>query len=101
MPRARAAVGVVQGGAAGGSGTIPIGTCEGVIPTGIGVPVGTVVTVSAADDTDAATNAIDGDLVDEWSPGAVAGWITLTFPAPTMIGAVRIHADACPPTTRC
>ena len=65
---------------------------------GIGVPAGTVVTVSAADDTDPPTNAIDGDLTNEWSSGATAGWITLTFPTPVMIGAVRIHADARPVT---
>ena len=83
-------------GGAGGSGTTSIETCTGAIPTGIGVPAGTVVTVSNADDTDPAANAIDGDIVNEWSPGAVAGWITLTFPTPVMIGAVRLHADALP-----
>jgi len=70
----------------------------GSIPTGIGVPPGTVVTASTANDTDPATNVIDGDIVDEWNAGTVSGWITLTFPAPTMIAAVRIHADALPVT---
>lgn len=73
-----------------------IETCPGTVQTGVGVPAGTVVTFSAADDTDPATNAIDGDLTDEWSTGSVAGWITFTFPIPTMIGAVHIHADALP-----
>jgi hypothetical protein len=84
------------GGQGGGSGTTTIETCTGVAPSGIGVPAGTVVTVSTADDTDPATNAIDGDIVDEWSTGTVTGWITLTFPAPVMIGAVLMHADAKP-----
>jgi hypothetical protein len=73
-----------------------IETCPGTVPSGIGVPPGTVVTVSTADATDPASNAIDGDISDEWSPGTVTGWITLTFPTPVMIGAVRIHADAMP-----
>lgn len=85
-------------GGQGGSGTTSIETCTGVVPTGIGVPAGTVVTVSGVEDTNLATNAIDGDLENEWSPGAVTGWITLTFPTPVMIGAVRLHADALPPS---
>jgi len=84
------------GGQAGGPGTMSIETCAGVVPTGVGVPAGTVVTASAADATDPATNAINGDVTDEWSTGTVTGWITLTFPTPITIGAVRIHADAKP-----
>ena len=83
-------------GQGGGPGTMSVQICEGVVPSGVGVPAGTVVTVSTADDTDPAGNAIDGDIVDEWSPGTTTGWLTLTFPAPSMIGAVRIHADARP-----
>ena len=87
---------VGAGGQGGAVGTMSVQTCDGVPPSGIGVPAGTVTTASAADDTDPAANAIDGDIVDEWSTGTTSGWITLTFPAPVMIGAIRIHADAKP-----
>lgn len=89
------------GGQAGAPGTIAgttPGTCQTIAPSGIGVPAGTVVTVSTSDEGDPATNAIDGDVLDEWSGPESTGWITLTFPAPTMIGAVLIHADAKPVT---
>src|SRR3569832_729120 len=82
------------GGQGGGAETPP--TCPAVAPSGIGVPPGTVVTVSGADDTDPAGNAIDGDITNEWSLASSTGWITLTFPTPVMIGAVVIHADAKP-----
>jgi len=84
------------GGQGGGVSTMSVETCDGVPPTGIGVPIGTVTSASSADDTDPSTNAIDGDVVDEWSSGTTTGWITLTFPTPTMIGAIRFHADAKP-----
>src|SRR3569623_2111108 len=35
-------------GQAGGPGTMSIETCAGVVPTGVGVPAGTVVTARAA-----------------------------------------------------
>lgn len=84
------------GGQGGGVSTIPVETCDGVPPAGIGVPPGTVATASSSDDTDPSANAIDGDVVDEWSSGTTTAWITLTFPTPTMIGAIRFHADAKP-----
>lgn len=87
------------GGQGGAGGAMPAATCPGVAPSGMGVPVGTVVTVSGADDTDPAGNAIDGDITDEWSLASSTGWITLTFPTPVMIGAVLIHADARPIST--
>jgi len=84
------------GGQGGGVTTMSVETCNGVPPTGVGVPAGTVTTASSSDDTDPAVNAIDGDIVDEWSSGTTTAWITLTFPSPTMIGAIRLHADAKP-----
>jgi len=84
------------GGQGGGVSTMSVETCEGTPPVGVGVPAGTVTIASAADDTDSSSNAIDGEIVDEWSTGTTTGWITLTFPTPTMIGAVRLHADAKP-----
>lgn len=84
------------GGQGGGPGTMSVVTCDGTPPSGVGVPAGTVTTASNSDDTDPSANAIDGDVVDEWSSGTTAAWITLTFPTPVMIGAVLIHADAKP-----
>jgi hypothetical protein len=97
------------GGSAGAGGAGAVGVdagthetdagCQGVALSGIGVPAGTVATASTfSDPEDAPAMAIDGDLTNEWDTGTYTGWITLTFPAPTMISAVRIHADALPAT---
>ena len=45
-----------------------------------------------------ASNVIDGDLTTEYISGTNNAWITLTFPAPVMISAIRLHADALPET---
>ena len=97
-PGVGGADGVSTGGQGGGPGTTTIETCTGVVPTGVGVPPGTVVTASTADPENPATYVIDGDISDEWNADTTTGWITLTFPAPVMIGAVSIHADALPVT---
>jgi hypothetical protein len=73
--------------------------CQGVALSGIGVPAGTVATASNFDADDTPGMAIDGDLGNEWSSDTYVGWITLTFPSPTMISAIRVHADALPATT--
>ena len=67
------------------------------------MPAGTVATASntlAIDGglTYGPANAIDGDITSEWISGTNNAWLTLTFPAPVMISAVRIHADALPET---
>ena len=115
-----AGTGGAAGGAAGaGTGGVDAGThatdagCQGVDLPGIGVPAGTVVTASStltsiygpdasivdAGFTYTADRVIDGDVTTEWISGAYGAWITLTFPAPTMVSAIRIHADALPVTS--
>ena len=112
--------GAGAGGAAGtGTGGVDAGThvtdggCQGVDLPGSGVPVGTVVTASSTLTTYYAPDgsivdagitfppelAIDGDITTEWISGAYGAWITLTFPAPVMVSAVRVHADALPMTS--
>ncbi|HSY42060.1 MAG TPA: hypothetical protein VLA79_21140 [Polyangia bacterium] len=112
--------GGAAGGAAGaGTGGVDAGThatdagCQGVDLPGIGVPAGTVVTASSsltsiygpdasiidAGFTYGADRVIDGDITTEWISGAYGAWITLTFPAPVMVSAIRVHADALPVTT--
>jgi hypothetical protein len=113
------AAGVGVGGAAGGFGgaagvgtdaggvdAIDAGThatdagCQGVDLPGIGVPAGTIATASTSlDSTHGPAAAIDGDPTTDWTPGTETGWITLTFPSPVMISAVRIHSDALPETS--
>jgi len=64
------------------------------------VPAGTVATASNFyDNNNAPGLAIDGNLMNEWGSGTYSAWITLTFPAPVKISAIRIHADALPVTT--
>jgi hypothetical protein len=89
----------------GAAGSVDAGThatdagCQGVDLSGSGVPAGTVATASSfGDSSDAPAGAIDGDLTTQWSTGTFNGWITLTFPTPVMISAIRIHAEALPET---
>jgi hypothetical protein len=88
--------------------------CQGVDLLGdSGVPVGTVATASSSYSStvygpDGAVvdggitygpeRTIDGDLTTGWTAPTNAAWITLTFPAPVMIAAIRLHADALPVT---
>ena len=111
---AGSSAGGAAGGAAGGSAgaggeagaaAVDAGThstdggCQGVDLTGIGVPAGTVATASSfLDSSNVPGGAIDGDLNLQWGAGTNTGWLTLTFPAPTMVSAVRIHANALPVT---
>ncbi|HEY4395671.1 MAG TPA: hypothetical protein VGP64_16485 [Polyangia bacterium] len=108
--------GTAGGAGAAGSGQTDAGAvdagthptdagCQGVDLPGRGVPVGTVATADNSLVVDGGpsygpSNTIDGDLTTEWvaptstaQPGAS---LTLTFPAPVMISAIRIHADALP-----
>ena len=114
----RGGAGGVGGAAAGGAGgaagaiadgggvdAVDAGThstdagCQGVDLTGIGVPSGTVATASnTLDSANPPGGAIDGDLDVQWGSGTYAGWLKLTFPTPTMVSAVRIHASALPVT---
>jgi hypothetical protein len=112
-----AAGGGGQGGAAGGAGAagsgqtdagaVDAGThptdagCQGVALPGSGVPAGTVATASGTLSVDGGltygpSNVIDGDTTTEWIAPSSTAWLTLTFPAPVMISAIRIHADALP-----
>jgi hypothetical protein len=100
------AAGAADAGADAGGVAIDAGThatdagCQGVDLPGIGVPDGTVATASTSlDSTHGPAAAIDGDLTTDWTPGTETGWITLTFPSPVMISAVRIHSDALPETS--
>jgi hypothetical protein len=98
--------GAGAGGAAGGSGAAGAGTpidgggvdgCASGDLAGIGVPAGTVATASGYTMTGfTADKAIDGDTTTRWNAGTITGWITLTFPAPVAISAVRLHAHAVP-----
>ncbi len=75
---------------------------------GSGVPAGTVATTSGSysspDGPDGAIVtygpdlAIDGDPTTAWSSGSFNAWITLTFPTPVTIAAIRLHVDALPVT---
>ena len=112
--------GAAAGGTAGaGTGGVDAGThatdagCQGVDLPGMGVPAGTVATgsgfITSYDGPDGSTvdagvafspeRVIDGDIKTEWISGAYGAWLTLTFPAPVMVSAVRIHADALPVAT--
>jgi hypothetical protein len=104
------------GGAAGGidAGTHPTdGGCQGVDLSSNGVPAGTVVTASdfytstiygpdgSVVDAGIAygpDKAVDGDPTTHWIAPSGNAWIKLVFPAPVMIAAIRLHADALPVT---
>jgi hypothetical protein len=58
-------------------------------------PDGSVVDVGIAYSPD---KAIDGDTTTGWTAPSGNAWIKLVFPAPVMIAAIRLHADALPVT---
>jgi hypothetical protein len=103
------------GGAAGAAGAIADGGgvdavdagthptdagCQSVDLPEIGVPTGTVATASTfLDSTNVPGGAIDGNLNLQWGAGTNTGWLTLTFPTPIMVSAIRIHANALPVTS--
>jgi hypothetical protein len=78
---------------------------------GSGVPTGTVATASSSySDTSADGSiidggmtygpglAVDGDPATAWNSGDFTGSITLTFPTPIPIAAIRLHVEALPVT---
>jgi hypothetical protein len=88
---------------AGGGVAIDAGThatdagCQGVDLPGTGVPDGTIATANnSLDSVSGPDRAIDENLLTDWTPGTPTGWLTLTFPSPIMISAIRIHGDALP-----
>jgi hypothetical protein len=98
-----AAGAIVDGGGvdAVDAGTHPTdGGCQGVDLSGVGVPTGTVATASnSLDSANVPGGAIDGDLGVQWGSGTTTAWLKLTFLAPTMVSAIRIHASALPVTS--
>jgi hypothetical protein len=67
---------------------------------GIGVPAGTVPSVSSTYGTvNTPDKAFDGNLSTNWESDGYQSWIRLSFPSPVRLDGVRIAAFASPTTT--
>jgi hypothetical protein len=73
--------------------------CKSWALGGIGIPAGTVPSVSATYTTTLPIQAIDGDLTTGWNSGSNSGWLRLEFPSPVYFTGVRIAAFASPTTS--